>query len=291
MESNWTKADFRSQRLLQGACVDLLRSTNEVLARELALSLSAFLRCSVTATYLAGEELTFGDLPVDEPMSSCLATAVVRPGERRLRIDLEHSVLFPLVGLALGAKAGSFTAPGRQPTDIEAQIVKILFRLMLAEAFRGWMPLVKLQLETAALEIDRSPGRTFHATDAIFVARFEIRLGEQVGRLSIVTPLDIFANAAAEETIDLERAQTAVGFNEATLRLMLPAKVSVDVWLDGSQMRLRDLLHLREGQVVKLDHPIERKAICMLNGTAGFSGQIVSTGARRAFLVEESTER
>jgi flagellar motor switch protein FliM len=205
-----------------------------------------------------------------------------------LRIDLEYSVLFPLVGVALGAKAGSFTPPGRKPTDIESQVVNILFRLMLAEAFRGWTPVVKMQLETAALEIDRLQGRTFHGTDAVFVTRFEITLGEHVGRLSIVVPLELFANAAAEEAIDRERTNAAGTSNEATLQLMLPAKVSVDVWLDGSQMRLKDLLNLREGQVVKLDHPVERKAVCTLNGTTGFTGQIVSTGARRAFMVEET---
>src|SRR5712671_2455701 len=102
MESNWTKADFRSQGLLQGAADDLLRSTNDVLARELALSLSAFLRCSVTAKYLSGEELAFGDLPQDGAASSSVGTAVVRPGERKLRLELEYSVLFPLVGVALG---------------------------------------------------------------------------------------------------------------------------------------------------------------------------------------------
>jgi flagellar motor switch protein FliM len=288
MESNWTKADFRSQGLLRGASGELLRSTNEVLARELGLSLSAFLRCSVTAKYLSGEELPFGDLQQDA-VGLCVATAVMRPGEGKLRIGLEHSVLFPLVGLALGAKAGSFTAPGRKPTDIESQVVSILFRLMLSEAFRGWAPIVKMQLETAALEIDRSPGRTFHGTDAVFVTTFEIALGEQVGQLSVVVPLELFANAAAEEAIDRDRDNESGTSNEATVQLMLPAKVSVDVWLDGSQMVLRDLLNLREGQVVKLDHPVDRKAVCTLNGATGFTGQIVSTGARRAFMVEETS--
>ena len=73
------------------------------------------------------------------------------------------------------------------------------------------------------------------------------------------------------------------------MQLMLPAKVNVDVWLDGSQMRLRDLLQLREGQIVKLDHPVERRAVCTLNGKQSFNGQIVSTGARRAFMVEEAS--
>jgi flagellar motor switch protein FliM len=71
------------------------------------------------------------------------------------------------------------------------------------------------------------------------------------------------------------------------LELLLGSQVAVQVWLDGSEARLGDLLHLHEGQIVRLDHPIERRAVCTLNGLSGFSGQIVSTGQRRAFQVED----
>jgi flagellar motor switch protein FliM len=52
-------------------------------------------------------------------------------------------------------------------------------------------------------------------------------------------------------------------------------------------VRLGDLLRLREGQIVRLEHPVERSAVCTLNGLSSFSGQIVSTGERRAFQVED----
>ena len=39
----------------------------------------------------------------------------------------------------------------------------------------------------------------------------------------------------------------------------------------------------QEGQIVRLDHPVERRAVCALNGQASFNGQIVSTGQHRAF--------
>ena len=47
------------------------------------------------------------------------------------------------------------------------------------------------------------------------------------------------------------------------------------------------VLRLSEGQIVRLDHPVERRAVCTLNGVSSFSGQIVSTGQRRAFQVED----
>jgi flagellar motor switch/type III secretory pathway protein FliN len=244
MESTWTKADFRSYGKLQGASGDLLRSTQEVLARELGLSLSAFLRCSVTSIFKDAEEHPFGDLQKEES-HSCLGTALVRPDDR------------------------------------------ILFRLILSEAYRGWVPLIKTQLETVTVEIGRGSSRAFHSTDSVLVVRFDLTVGEHTGRLSLIVPPQLFQSTVdAEEPVRREKTDLSASA-ESTLRLMLPAKVTVNVWLDGSQMRLRDLLQLREGQIVKLDHPVERKAVCTLNGKAGFSGQIVSTGARRAFMVEE----
>jgi flagellar motor switch protein FliM len=285
MESTWTKADFRNYGKLQGPSGDLLRSTQEVLARELGLSLSAFLRCSVTAVFQDAAEYPFGDLPNDG--QSCLGTALVRPDDRSFLVQLDYSVLYPLIGIALGAKSGSFTTPDRKPTDIELQVVNILFRLILSEAYRGWIPLSKTQLETVTIDIGRSASRAFQATDAVLVVRFDLTVAEQTGRLSLIIPPQLFqAGIQAEEPVRREKTEIS-GSAETTLQLMLPAKVTVDVWLDGSQMRLRDLLQLRAGQIVKLDHPVERRAVCTLNGKAGFSGQIVSTGAKRAFMVEE----
>src|SRR6202035_4040155 len=128
MELTWTKADFKNYGKLQGASSDLLRSAQEVLGRELGLSLSAFLRCSVTSVLKDTEERSFGDLQKEESQS-CLGTALVRPNDLNLVVELDYSVLYQLIGIALGAKTGSFVSPDRKPTDIELQVVNILFRL------------------------------------------------------------------------------------------------------------------------------------------------------------------
>lgn len=287
MESNWTRASLGSDHKLQQGSGDLLRSSHELLARELGLSLSAFLRSTVSVVHTAGEEIAFADLRKAEDPSSA-GTALVRPGDRQVVIDLQHSVLFPLIGIALGAKPGSFTAPERKPTDIELQVVNIVFRLILSEAYRSWEPLVKAQLETVTLEIERAASKAFDATGPVFVARFELTVGDHVGHLSLAVSPDLFASVA-EEPVRREKPASNDPSLESAMQLLLPAKVALHVWLDGSQMQLQDLLQLREGEIVTLDHPVERKATCTLNGKTGFTGQIVSTGARRAFLVEENS--
>jgi len=287
METNWTRAQLSSTHKLQGASRDILRAGHELLGRELALSLSAFLRCNVTIAYSGGEEVGFGERPARQN-PFCSGSALLRPNDHPLLLELDHSVLFPLIGIALGAKPGSFPIPARKPTDLELQVVNLLYRLILSEAFRAWEPLVSAKLETVTLEIDQAQSRPFQALDQTFVARFDLKIGDHTGQLSLVTLPALFASALAIDEPQRRESAEQRGPIDATLELLLPAKVALDVWLDGSHMYLQDLMQLREGQVIALDHPVERKANCTLNGTTGFTGQIVSTGSRRAFLVEES---
>jgi flagellar motor switch protein FliM len=224
---------------------------------------------------------------MQEQLPACFGLAMLRPQQCRLLLQVEYSVLFPIVGIALGAKSGSFTSPERKPTEIELQVVNLLFRLLLSDAYRAWAVPLKTQLETVSLEVEQRPARTFAATDQVFVTRFKLTAGEHSGQFSLIVPTTLFGGALAQDDVISQPQPESVGSPEATMELMLPANVMLDVWLDGSQMRLGDLMQLAEGQIVKLDHPVERKAVCTLNGTTGFTGQIVSTGARRAFMLDD----
>jgi flagellar motor switch protein FliM len=285
MEANWTKAEFKINSKFQGVPGELVRLANEALAQEFTISLSAFLRTSVTATYKSGSEIPFGEFPVEDGRS-CFGLTLARPGDRKLILVAEHAVLLPLVGVALGAKAGSFSALDRKPTEIELQVVSLLYRLILSDAYRSWASLMNEPLETVTLEFEPAPSRILPATEPVFAARFELAAGEQTGQLTLLTPPDMFATVLAEEA-EAPREKPEASSIEATLELLMNGQVSMQVWLEGSQMRLGDLLRLREGQIVRLDHPVERRAVCTFNGRTSFSGQIVSTGQRRAFQVED----
>jgi len=287
MESNWTKADFKGASQWEGAGAELLRLANESLARDLAMNLSAFLRASVTVGYAGAAKAPFSDYLKDEDRS-CFVAILTRPDEYKLMIRADYSVLFPMIGIALGAKAGAFNSPSpRKPTEIELQVVTLVFRLILSEVYRSWTSLLKKQLETVTLEVEQTPSRFLPAAELMSTTDFDLTVGESTGKLTVAAPAGLFAGPLSEQLAEPDRKPGPGGSAEKILDLMMAANVTVDIWLDPSEIRLRDLLQLEVGQIVKLDHTTEQKVGCTLNGKAGFEGQIVSTGARRAFLVED----
>lgn len=286
-ESHWTKAEFRVSSKFEGLPGELVRGANEALARELTISLSAFLRTSITASHSSGGEISFGEYPTGQ--KSCFGLALIRPGDRKLIVVVDHCILLPLVGIALGAKPGSFAVPDRKPTEIELQVVRLLYRMILTDAYRSWATLMDTPLETVTLEFEAAPARILPPTEPVFAARFSLACGEQTGQLTFLAPPDLFHTVVEEEQPAIvEKPESTVSV-EATLDVLLDGQVSIQVWLEGSEMRLGDLLRLSEGQIVRLDHPVDRRAVCTLNGVSRFNGQIVSTGQRRAFQVEDFT--
>jgi flagellar motor switch protein FliM len=49
---------------------------------------------------------------------------------------------------------------------------------------------------------------------------------------------------------------------------------------------VRDLLELREGNLLIFDFPVDRPIELTVNGSHKFTGQVVSAGKKRACLVE-----
>jgi len=287
METGWVKADFTAASQWEGAAADQLRLTNEALARDLAMNLSAFLRTSVDVGYTGAAKAAFSDF-LKEDERSCFAVVLTRPLEHKLVLRADYDLLFPLIGIALGAKAGAFSSPGRKPTEIELQVATLLFRLVLTEAFRAWAPLINAHLESLAVEVEPTPSRVLPGAELMCTTEFEISAAECKGKLMLAAPAGLFADVLSAQRAQPETRPDPVDSPARVLALMMSAQVTLEIWLDSAEIRLGDLLQLQAGQIVKLDHAVEHKVLGTLNGKNSFAGQIVSTGARRAFLIDET---
>ena len=284
MESQWVKADFKTVSQWEGARAEQLRLVNESLARDLSMNLSAFLRSSIQVRFTGASNIVYSDLS-KEPESSCFATVLTRQHEREMVIRADYSILFPLVGIALGAQAGAFASPDRKPTEIELQVVTLLLRLILAETFRAWSPLVHNQLEALTVEVEPTPSHALPPSELMCTMSFEAAVGDSTGKLALAVPTGVFAGGVETPQTELEPAAKSGESAEKIVRLMMSAQVTLDIWLEPSEIRLKDLLQLQVGQIIKLDHAAEQNVACTLNGKRGFDGQIVSTGSRRGFLI------
>jgi flagellar motor switch/type III secretory pathway protein FliN len=63
--------------------------------------------------------------------------------------------------------------------------------------------------------------------------------------------------------------------------------MNMDTRLQGQTMRVEDLLKLKEGNVLAFDYPLDRSLDLLINGKVKFKGQVVTTGRKRAFTIDQ----
>ena len=123
--------------------------------------------------------------------------------------------------------------------------------------------------------------------EAIIAVGFEIRLGETVGMMNIAMP-SIVIKMMREKFNQQWSRKTLAGTAEQTrmLRTLRRATLSLDARMEGPTLKVRDMVALRKGHLLRFDYPVDRPLELRVNGARRFTAQVVSTGGRMACVIQ-----
>jgi len=278
--------DFRKPGQTPGSQIRAIYALKQKFLHRVVSSLSAYLRSGVTAQFLGVDHLPYSDFLRSLPTPTCVVALGMRPYEGNAVLELNPSLIFPIIDILLGGNGKEAPAANREITEIEQNVLDSVFRIILqalAEAWKDVLP-VTLTLESVGKE-----PRLLHAPHEPMVAiSFEIKLEGTVGRLNLAVPTEILTMQS-----DDGDAQSAPRKAEATeveqarmLELLGESLLTLEVQLEGPTLRVRELLDLKAGDVLAFEHPVDQPMTGLINGKRKFTGLIVSTGKKKAFRLE-----
>ncbi len=278
--------DFRKPGQTPGSQMRAIYVLKQKFLHRVVSSLSAYLRSSVTAQMLAVDHLSYAEFLRSLPSPTCVVSVGMRPYEGNAVLEINPSLVFPIIEILLGGNGKQGAAAIREITEIEQNVLDGLFRIILqalAEAWKDLLP-VALTIDSVGKE-----ARLLHPPHEPMVAMsFEIKLEECAGQMNLAVPTEILTMQG--EDGDASSAPRKVEAGEAEqarmLDLMQKALFTLEAHLEGPTLRVRELLDLKEGDVLTFEHPIDRPLDGFVNGKRKFAGGIVNTGKRKAFQIE-----
>ncbi len=278
--------DFRKPGQTPGSQMRAVYVLKQKFLHRLVSSLSAYLRSSVTAQLLAVDHQSYGEFLRGLPSPTCVVSVGMRPYESNAVLELNPSLIFPILEILLGGNGKAGAATNREITEIEQNVLDGLFRIILQALADAWKDVVPVAL---TLDSVGKEARLIHAPHEPMVAMsIDIKLEEGGGHLNLAVPTEILTMHAGDA--DAQSAPRKVEATEAEqsrlLQLLSDAKVTIEAHLEGPMLRVRELLDLKQGDVLAFDHPIDQPLSGLVNGKRKFAGQIVSTGKMRAFQIE-----
>lgn len=270
---------------------DQLRSIHllhDNFARNLASSLSGYLRAYVIVNLVSVEQLSFAEFTQCLPSPTVLVALGMKPFDGNAVMELNPSLVFPLLEMLLGGN-GKGTALTRETTEIEQSILDTLFRIILQDLAMAWQTVANIAFTVEARETEPQLLQILAPNEAVVSIGLEVRVGENTGLMNIGMPSIIIKmlRHKFDQQWSVRKSDSTAAEQNRMLNLLKPTKLNLDARLEGSSLLVQDLMALEPGHVLNFDHPLGKPLRLVVNGQKKYEGHMVAVRNKRSFQVEK----
>jgi flagellar motor switch protein FliM len=249
--------DFRRPTKLSREHTRALQIAYETFARQYATVLTSTLRV-VSSVHLIGIEQRNYDeyiAGLGNPTIALKINLDPLPGT----VLFEHSLgtAMAAVDHMLGGPGGE--QPQRQLTEIELVLIRGMHERAMGELRYAFAPIVAIEPRIGAIEYNPQFAQACSASDPVVVASFEMKVGSEECIATICIPYtSIMPELQHEEDDEIGLTENERIVRESTSRKLTAGlestPIDVAVKFQPVRMRPEDIISLRPGDVVPLDH-------------------------------------
>jgi flagellar motor switch protein FliM len=258
-------------------------------ARNLASSLSAYLRAYVIVNLVSVEQLSFAEFSQCLPSPTCLVSLALRPYEGNAVLEINSALVFPILEMLLGGSGKSSARMSREVTEIEQIVLDGVYRLILHDLKQAWHGVTAIDFTIEARETEPQLLQIMAPNEAVVSIGLEVRIADNAGMINIGMPSIIIKmlRQKFDQQWSMRKALSTEEEQARVLRLLKPAGIHLDARLEGPTLAVHDLMSLEPGDVLKFDYQVHKRLNLLINGHLKFLGHVVTTGRKKAFLIEE----
>jgi flagellar motor switch protein FliM len=281
--------DFRRPDRIAKSQLRAIHQLHDHFVRNLVSSLSAYLRSHVVVNLVSVEQLAYSEFLECLPSPTCIASVGLSPYDGNAVLELNPSLIFPILEILLGGDGKiQFTAQ-REITEIEEVLLGGLFKLVLRDLRESWKSVAQIDFAIDTIETQSQFLQVLAPAEAVVAVAIEIRIGDSVGMMNIAMPSIVIKmmRQKFDRQWSLRKSASTDEEQSRVLNLIRASVVNSEVVLAGPRLLLRDLLNLEAGDILSFDFSQTRPLDLMLNGEKKYRGEMVDSGRRSAFRVIE----
>jgi flagellar motor switch protein FliM len=278
--------DFRRPDRIAKDQLRAIQMLHENFARNLASSLSAYLRAYVAVNLVSVEQIPFMEFTQCLPSPTSMIALGMKPFDGNAVLEINPSLVFPILEMLLGGP-GKMVRMTRKITEIEQSILEGLLRILLQDLRTSWQAVTNIEFSIESHETEPQLLQILAPNEAVVAISIEIRIGEMAGMMNIGIPSIIvkMLRQKFDQQWSVRKTQATEEEHDRVMRLIRPAIIHLDARLQGPTLSVGTLLDLIEGDVLAFDYPVGRPVDLTVNGKLKYSGEVVTSGRKRAFEV------
>lgn len=246
--------DLTSQNIMMREQFDVLDEVFDRFANFFRSSLSTSFRSAIDTTLISTEMVKFGDFLEGLPNPSSFHTFRMEPLIGSSLIAIEPNLVFFLIDCMFGGTGKSMVVQERDFTLIEQRVMRKFASETLKDLEKAWEFVQILNMSLGKSETKQQFVRLVAPSDPVIAVAFSVSLEEFSGQLWICIPYLLLEPIKDKLSYkNIREAELENAWNMQLQRLLSDTEVTLSVELGKSSWRVRDVLNLHEGDIIRLD--------------------------------------
>jgi flagellar motor switch protein FliM len=271
-----TPYDFKRPERVGKEQMRALQSLHEGFGRNFGAALSALLRCIVEVKLTSVDQLTYSEFVFSLENPTCFNLLSAKPLEGNLILDINPSILYPIINRLLGGGKELGGVSRRALTEIELRLVGRITDLFLHDMKRAWANILSLEFVVERVESNPQLVQIVPPNEVVVLISFELTLGDVRGMMNLCIPFNAIERIGNKLTTNNWVSYARVSPTDESIGMMSErlggALVEMVATLASTRISTSDLLSLRVGDIVTTEKDVHSPLEVSVEGVAKFQG-------------------
>lgn len=281
--------DFKRPERVGKEQMRSLQTMHEGFGRNFGAALSALLRTIVEMKLTSVDQLTYSEFVFSLENPTCFNLINAAPLEGQLILDINLSLLFPIIDRLLGGGSDPGNVVRRPLTEIELRLVSRITDLFCKEMKHAWENVLELDLSVDRVESNPQLVQIVPPNEVVVLISFELSLGDSRGMMNFCIPFNAIERIATRLSANSwvsygKKIATPENMKRISGQLS-DALVEVVVDLAETNISTSDLIGLRVGDIIATEKDIERPLVVSVEGRPKFHAKAGAFKGRKAIQV------
>lgn len=291
-EANTVKPyNFRTANKFPKEQIRMLHFIFDNYAGRLSTYLSGTLRAMCDVEIVSIEEQTFAEFNNSLPTPVFIAILNMHPLAGSSLLEISSSIAYEIISRLFGG-TGKTADTSKLFTEIEISILMRVIQQMLALMGESWERVAKVTAELDRIETSAQFAQIVPANEPIAIITMNIRIGEVSDVINLCIPhvavQPISKQLAMKSWYDesISQAGSAINLENISPRIG-NTQLTLHAVFDTTYATVKDIVNLQVGDVIRVDHHIDKAVTVLVEHIPKFKGFIGMSGKKIAVKISD----
>lgn len=281
--------DFKRPERVGKEQMRSLQTMHEGFGRNFGAALSALLRTIVEVKLTSVDQLTYSEFVFSLENPTCFNLINAAPLEGQLILDINLSLLFPIIDRLLGGSIDSGVTVRRPLTEIELRLASRVTDLFFAEMKHAWHNVLELELSIDRVENNPQLVQIVPPNEVVVLISFELTIGDARGMMNLCIPFNsierVNPRLVSNNWIAYGKKSATPDNIQRISNQLSASLVEVVVDLAETQISTEDLICLRVGDIITTEKDTQHPLVISVEGKPKFHAEAGAFKGHKAVQV------